>query len=591
MFSAAMDAHAVTAYTTNGKPSVSKAAAGDPRCSAFFKLVRGLSREALKEHLSDILSQADGHEAVVDAFVLYAQTRDVRGGKGERDLARWWLCELSQRFPATVEALVLMVPDFGSWRDLTAFLEEDRAALHPSVRAAMLALYASQLTKDMDAPKPSLAGKWAPREGSAHGAVASELAKALFPDAKHPKPLYRKALAKINKVLGTVEVAMCAKEWSSISPGAVPSGCLLKKRKAFMNLPIKGQGARSDEADRVTCAAQFVAYAEECRANPKAKSMHGRALHPHQICAQYMSSGYGCEEDPILEAQWVDLRERLRAELSEGVEGASLGKMVPLVDVSGSMSGTPMEVAIALGILISEVAHPAVRDRFLTFESQPQWHQLQPEWSLKEKVTATQAAPWGGSTDFSKALTMLLDACVQGDVPPAEVGELQLVVLSDMQFDAAHGSGGYRYGGSPPAAWETQYTELGRVFKAAGLRSKYKEAYPVPRVIFWNLQGNTRDYPAASDTPGVDMVSGFSPSLLKLFLEGALDEVLSAVGLEDEPEKARKDPMDTVRKALDDERYRPVREACAAVGEGPMAGYVVPEPPEGEEAEEEFLLV
>ena len=135
-----MDAHAVTAYTTNGKPSVSKAAAGDPRCSAFFKLVRGLSREALKEHLSDILSQADGHEAVVDAFVLYAQTRDVRGGKGERDLARWWLCELSQRFPATVEALVPMVPDFGSWRDLTAFLEEDRAALHPSVRAAMLAL-------------------------------------------------------------------------------------------------------------------------------------------------------------------------------------------------------------------------------------------------------------------------------------------------------------------------------------------------------------------------------------------------------------------------------------------------------------------
>jgi hypothetical protein len=34
-----------------------------------------------------------------------------------------------------------------------------------------------------------------------------------------------------------------------------------------------------------------------------------------------------------------------------------------MVDVSGSMSGTPMEAAIALGILISEVTHLVFRDR------------------------------------------------------------------------------------------------------------------------------------------------------------------------------------------------------------------------------------
>ena len=33
-----------------------------------------------------------------------------------------------------------------------------------------------------------------------------------------------------------------------------------------------------------------------------------------------------------------------------------LGKLVPLVDVSGSMGGTPMEAAIALGILVSELS-------------------------------------------------------------------------------------------------------------------------------------------------------------------------------------------------------------------------------------------
>ena len=49
----------------------------------------------------------------------------------------------------------------------------------------------------------------------------------------------------------------------------------------------------------------------------------------------------------------------------------NLGKLVALVDVSGSMSGTPMEAAIALGILVSELAAPTFRDRVLTFESVP----------------------------------------------------------------------------------------------------------------------------------------------------------------------------------------------------------------------------
>merc|ERR1712159_210209 len=109
--------------------------------------------------------------------------------------------------------------------------------------------------------------------------------------------------------------------------------------------------------------------------------------------------------------------------------------MIPLVDVSGSMSGTPMEVAIALGILISELGHPACRDRFLTFESEPRWHSLEGKKSLFDKVTSTAQAPWGGSTDFSKAIRLVLEACVAGDVPPEEVAELQLVVLSDMQFN------------------------------------------------------------------------------------------------------------------------------------------------------------
>ena len=48
-----------------------------------------------------------------------------------------------------------------------------------------------------------------------------------------------------------------------------------------------------------------------------------------------------------------------------------LFRLVCMADVSGSMSGTPMHVAIALGILVSEVCHPAFRNKLLTFSSDP----------------------------------------------------------------------------------------------------------------------------------------------------------------------------------------------------------------------------
>ena len=66
-------------------------------------------------------------------------------------------------------------------------------------------------------------------------------------------------------------------------------------------------------------------------------------------------------------------------------KGLNLSKLVALVDVSGSMSGIPMEVAIALGILVSEVTHPDFRNRLLTFETKPSWVNLSQAKTLQEK--------------------------------------------------------------------------------------------------------------------------------------------------------------------------------------------------------------
>ena len=65
------------------------------------------------------------------------------------------------------------------------------------------------------------------------------------------------------------------------------------------------------------------------------------------------------------------------------------------------MTGRPMEAAIGLGLLVSELTHEAFRDRCLTFESTPQWVDLRGCTSLAEKVGLR--AEWGGSTDFVAA--------------------------------------------------------------------------------------------------------------------------------------------------------------------------------------------
>merc|ERR1711959_145460 len=89
------------------------------------------------------------------------------------------------------------------------------------------------------------------------------------------------------------------------------------------------------------------------------------------------------------------------------------------------------------------------------------------------------------------------------------------------------------------------------------------EAHAPPRIIFWNLRGATVGVPAEASAPNTQLLSGFSPSLLKLVLKG---EDLVA----DEEEVAQPDgsvkmvragptPEQTYRAALDSPDFDIVR--------------------------------
>merc|ERR1711977_27588 len=262
-------------------------------------------------------------------------------------------------------------------------------------------------------------------------------------------------------------------------------------------------------------------------------------------------------EDDLVNAQWAAMKRDVVEQIAS--TGSKRGALTALVDVSGSMAGVPMEVSIALGLLVSDLADEPFKHRVLTFESTPRWHKIPATSSPVEQIRNLHRAPWGGSTNFAAAMDLLLAACVEGNVQAEDVPDL--IVFSDMQFDAANGPG-----------WETHHERLQRVWSEKG--------YELPTITYWNLRGDTKGgFMADSKTPGVRLLSGFSPALLKLVLTGEEadeDEEVTVDGVS----RAKPTPYETMRRALDAPRYDAVRAMLSEFDGAPFADYTFTPAPE-----------
>jgi Mg-chelatase subunit ChlD len=358
-----------------------------------------------------------------------------------------------------------------------------------------------------------------------------------------------------------------------------------KNKKAFLNekarlIPSPAEDITGnrypDDEDRVICR-------KKLRAALLEKRVHGKQLYPHEIVSQITpnSAARSGLDGDILNAQWTDIRNALLTKLNEAQQktdiasssssSVNVGKLVPLIDVSGSMSGEPMEVAIALGILVSEVNHPSFRNRFITFHETPSWINLDNLNTISEKVLHTRNAPWGGSTNIESALNLILQVVVSNRLPMEDVPDL--IIFSDMQFNQADRN----------TSSGTYLDIIKQKFSDAGV-AICGTPYPMPKIIFWNLRGDTRGHAASHDSENVQLLSGYSPSLLKHVLEGdpleieveEMVEVIDESGeiVTEKVTKTRKvTPYDTLRKVLDDVRYDPVRVVLSNSNEGVLSRY------------------
>ena len=491
-----------------------------------------------------------------DTIVLAFQTRDIRGGKGERKLFGQMVEILLKTRPELMIGLLDLVPEYGCWRDLYT---EHFYGYRPDV----VDLVVKQLKADADT-KPSatisLCAKWAPREGkNTEGAKA--MAAQLFPSEprlSHRLKAYRKLVAGLNRRLDTTEIKMCSQHFADIDPAKVPGVCLAKHMKAFLNQPLKGRGLRHpDDPDRNACREHFQDHM--AKAVKGAAKVNGAVTrYPHQVIKDIVKGAEGAEKDALI-AVWNGMVANAKAL-------GGLQKTIAMCDFSGSMHSagtakdTPYWVSMAMGLLISEVTSDEFKDTFLTFDSNPTWHNLPTGTDIFNRVRSIGYVGQGTSTDFQKAMDLVLSTLKEKRVRPGQEPK-DLIVITDMAWDqacssserSAYTDNSYRHV-VKTETWQTHIQMIREAFRRAG-EDMWGAAYgwKPPRIVIWNVAATCADFHATADTEGVIMLSGWSPSLFKVLTE----------------EGARvQTPAEALRIMLDDERYDPIRDRLAVLKEG-----------------------
>ena len=505
----------------------------------FFQLNRceEAERKQLATHFKDIIKASmlrNEHHHVLMLIKLILQTRDIVAGKGEYALAFELIHVIDQLTyhnicKKIIYYLVKELPvknsvhPYGSWRDIKYLWFN--YAWSPEVTNYMIYLLNNQIREDYEllqqGKKYSLAGKWAPREKSKYGDLFKILAENYYPDyietAMNAKPYtanrvslarrkcykeYRKVLSELNKGLDTTQIKQCAGEYSEINYDTVTSVTMHKQRKAFQNQNKDGS-LRSKSEDRVRASELFNEWLMN-KVN-SGETVKGKRVGIVDLVKGALDQHYHKEElgyttnsadKTILNSQWMD----------NGKDNESLKNFIPMCDISGSMySDDAIYASIGLSLRVAEKSTIA-KGRVLTFASNPKWVQTSCEDNtfVDNVHTLMNSAP-GYSTNFTLALKLILDACVEKNLTSEEVSNLVLVIFSDMQINESGNE----------AVNATMWNRIKKMYASYGYNK-------VPHLLFWNLR-KTNGFPCLSTDAGASMFSGYSAALLNHFCDKGIE--------------------------------------------------------------------
>ncbi len=427
----------------------------------------GAMRGQDKQRLIKLFSAAYGEDPMTAMRILF-HARDVRGGSGERQVFR----DVFQSFLATnhvdvAEKNISIIPEFGRWDDL--LITENTELEKPAIEFIISALKSEN----------GLCAKWMPRKGT----FANKIRKHMQISPKE----FRQLLVKLSN---TVEQKMCAKEFGAINYSHVPSLAMSRYMTAF----------HKQDTDR------FVQFREALKKGDPGVKVNAGAVYPYDIIKSIKHGG----DKTVNQKQWESLENYLLG---------STERIMPMCDVSGSMQRavggnnnlSALDVALSLGMYISERNEGPFKDAFVTFTEKPTLQYL------KGNI-ADRLQQFGGhvgyNTNVEAAFRSILDAGVSRKLTQEEMPTM-LLIISDMEFDA------FRGWDNPTAQQmvDKLYAEANAKLKAAGSDI----VYVVPKTVWWKINARQDNNPVQFAQTGSALVSGFSPALMKTLVQGGLE--------------------------------------------------------------------
>lgn len=320
---------------------------------------------------------------------------------------------------------------------------------------------------------------------------------------------YRKLLSWGRKQENVLERLMSENRWDEIEFDKIPSKAGFKYRNAFARHDL--ERARSEK--KVQTYSDFV--------KDETKTVNADALYPYEVvskaaelmgCRNYWSrSRYHVPMDDTerlaINKYWANMADYFKDKSFNGL---------CMCDTSGSMYGTPLDVAISLSLYCAERAKGPFANHFISFSRAPKLIETVGA-DFCDKVERIYSYNLCENTNIEAAFDMLLATALQNYCTQEELPQT-IVVVSDMEFDSARD---YRMQHSNNSLMES----IAKKWAAYG--------YQVPNLMYWNVNARHDNIPMQTKD-GITFVSGMSPVIFEQVLTGktGLDFVLDKLDSE-----------------------------------------------------------
>lgn len=543
-----------TAFTFNGNTSF--ATIGKP----YLDYYGGVTRQTDDEDILRLAQQCL-EENIELALATFFQKRDCRGGAGERKPFILSLTKIAQQ--ELRHNLYSLIPIYGYWDDLNALariIPEDQAYIAEMFAQQLLKNIQSFVQKDTDSIFDRGLEKWLPTEGQQDDKnwnAVNKIINAFNLRLNDIEPIqlrysvcdtllteYKKKVEKIDVIAarsakylpdGTLQIDNCLGKieeltrkyqhlldkarnlpiilnsmmktgyrkwctfaraysevvehfksigkWNLINYPSVPSIAFDRTKKQF---------AEHD-------AERFLEFVSQVKQG--SGKINVGQLMPYQLLSQ--------ENSEVRDEQWrLIVKETKEFYAKVDMDNVLHPKQsIHVADVSGSMTGgsnpRPIDVAISLAILMSEVSGKAL----YTFSAEP--CKYEPTWtSLTEAQSMINDSNY--NTNFRALIDRIYDDCLakanQQKVDPSEIIPGAIYIYTDGGFDKMCSE-------KPTTA--TDY-----------IKKKFDEFNKVPLIIFWNVAGNIKDFAVNEECSGMVQLAGFSKDLYQSFTRlTSLDEI------------------------------------------------------------------